>query len=110
MTCPNAARNFAISSRVPIETRTCFGIDGQVRPMTTFSLSSAGRDLTARAADVDHDHVRFRRQDGEPSLVEPLDRLFADLGDRLAALFDQALGFQAGDRSDHAGDRQAPAP
>ena len=41
MTCPKAARNFAISSRVPIETRTCFGIDGQVRPMTTFSLSKA---------------------------------------------------------------------
>ena len=41
ITLAKAARNFAISSRVPIVTRTWLGIDGQVRPMATFSLSMA---------------------------------------------------------------------
>ncbi len=41
MTRPNAVRNFAISSRVPIVTRTWFGSADQVRPITTFSFSIA---------------------------------------------------------------------
>ena len=76
--------------------------------MTTFSLSKAWNTSRPGFVNVDHQHVCFRRQDGEALLDEPAEGLFANLGDRVSPLFHQAFDLEAGDGADYAGDGQWP--
>ena len=59
--CRSAARNAAVSSRVPIETRSQFGSDGNLRPTRIFFAAELADERRDVAADVDHHEVRLRR-------------------------------------------------